>query len=68
MNTYGEQLSLEIAGPKRVQRKDEVGLRNNLPKGGPERLVAELVKRGLSEGDLHMAAALAIALDEGAGH
>jgi hypothetical protein len=44
----------------------EVGLSKHVPRGAA-RLLAELVKRGLHEGDLRVAAAFCLALDERAG-
>lgn len=43
----------------------EAGIRKAIP-AGPGRLVAALVKGGLHEADLPAAAALVLALDEGA--
>ena len=49
-------------GHRRMNKK-EAGLSQVLP-AGAERLLAAMVKRGLPEGDLKVAAALALALDE----
>jgi hypothetical protein len=60
-----DQLSLfEPKGNGRPMTKAEVGLRDTRP--GAERLLAALVKRGLPEGDLRVAAGLCLALDGGA--
>jgi hypothetical protein len=45
----------------------EAGLTGDGIPPGAERLLAELVKRGLSEGDLRVAASLCLVLDERAG-
>jgi hypothetical protein len=45
--------------------KAEAGIAKGIP-AGAERLLAELVRRGLPEGDLQAAAALALELDRGA--
>jgi hypothetical protein len=45
--------------------KDAAGLKETPP--GAERLLAELIKRGLPPGDLKVAASLCLALDERAG-
>jgi hypothetical protein len=58
------QLALfaEPASPERLT-KAKAGLRSEMP-AGAERLLAELVKRGLCETDLRVAARLCLALDE----
>jgi hypothetical protein len=48
-----------------VKTNAEAGLRETPP--GAERLLAELVRRGLHPGGLRAAAALCLALDEGGG-
>ena len=53
--------ALERNGNGRMTRA-EAGLRREAPPGA-ERLLGELVKRGLPAGDLKVAAALCIALD-----
>jgi hypothetical protein len=60
------QLSL-FAEPTSAARltKAELGLRSEMP-AGAERLLAELVKRGLREADLRPAARLCLVLDGGA--
>jgi hypothetical protein len=59
-----DQLAL-FAEPTSAARltKAELGLRSEMP-AGAERLLAELVKRGLPETDLRVAARLCIALDD----
>ena len=64
-----DQLSLfdllEPNGNGRLTR-DQAGLVHATPIGA-ERLLAALVKRGLPEGDLRVAAALCLTLDRGVG-
>ena len=52
-----------LAAVTGVMNKAEAGLTKEMP-AGAERLLAELVKRGLHPGDLKVAAALALVLDE----
>jgi hypothetical protein len=59
-----EQLPLFDTGPGRLN-KVEAGLAKEGVGRGAERLLSEMVKRGLAEEHLHAAAALALALDEG---
>jgi hypothetical protein len=62
------QLNLftDIGGgaPDARMNRNAAGLRKGIPPGA-ERLLGELVKRGLLERDLKVAALLALALDEG---
>jgi hypothetical protein len=58
----GQLPLFESSGNGRPTKAD-VGLRDTPP--GAERLLAELVRRGLGEGDLRIAAALCLVLDEG---
>jgi hypothetical protein len=44
----------------------ELGMTRQFPAGGAERLLRELVRRGLADESLHAAAALVLVLDEGA--
>ena len=46
-----------------MKTKGEAGLTKAMPPG-PERLLGELVKRGLDRGDLPVAARIVLALDE----
>ena len=61
-----EQLVLDL-GPEhaqlRVLTKQEAGLTKEMPPG-PERLLSEMVKRGLERDHLVAAAALVFAFDE----
>ena len=60
-----DQLALFAEATGGGKTKAEAGLCDTPP--GAERLLAELVRRGLPEGDLRVAAALCLVLDEGAG-
>jgi hypothetical protein len=61
-----EQLALFEVASTRTATKAEAGLAKEIP-AGAERLLAALVKNGLrGEGSLKRAAALALALDQGA--
>jgi hypothetical protein len=57
---------LELFAETRLSNT-EAGLTTEGIPPGAERLLAELLKRGLPEGDLRVAASLCLALDERAG-
>jgi hypothetical protein len=50
--------------PRNAMNRDQAGLNKDGTTPGAERLLAELVKRGLRPPHLKAAAALALALDE----
>jgi hypothetical protein len=60
-----DQLSL-FTSDRRPAPKERAGLAKEGLGSGAEKLLAELVKRGLAEQDLRAAARLCLALDEGA--
>jgi hypothetical protein len=48
--------------PATRMNREQAGVRHGV-EAGPAKLLAELVKRGLGEDDLHVAAALCLTLD-----
>jgi hypothetical protein len=60
-----DQLRLFDTGPRARMNKTEAGLAKEGIGRGAERLLAEMIKRGLGREHLHAAAALALLLDEG---
>jgi hypothetical protein len=59
-----DQLQLFDTGRRARMSKTEAGLAKEGVGRGAEKLLAELVKRGLAEADLRAAARLCLALDE----
>jgi hypothetical protein len=59
-----DQLRLFDTGPRARMNKTEAGLAKEGVGRGAERLLGEMVKRGLGEEHLHRAASLCLLLDE----
>jgi hypothetical protein len=63
-SVVNDQLQLFATNGNRRGTKASLGLAKELPTHGAERIVIQLLRRGMSKEHLEMACALAVALDE----